>query len=214
MSNEVLDRINQTDSLLGSSQSKLSPATRSTASFNDGYGDETYFVENISSMDVILGDLGGTPQNPGSALIERGTLIDLLQRSDLADLKKSKHLRTCMADGFLLRLTQEQFNQKFSQKEDNARRIAKAREDAKNRPASDTSVMRDARFSTKNQVDRLKMFYSNDKDISAHGLTPYEFMEWSATEKFEDGEIDYIVSMIDNADVRSFLYKRKAQLFG
>lgn len=205
--------MNDIDARLAALESNLkittAPTSRPTSklSFEDDYGDETFFIENTSSMDVLVADIGS------GIVIDRGSVLDLLSIVSAEDAKKSSQLRAFMGTGDIVRLTQEAYKDRLLQKKENAKRIERAKEEAANRTAT-VSTVKEPRFSVKAKVDKLRMFFSTDPNIAQHGLTPYEFMEWAAVEKFEDGEIDYIVSVVTDPEVRTFLYKRKSQLFG
>lgn len=196
----IKDRIAAMENALGSA----SPSSTVGAhkGFMDEYGNETFYVKNISNGHVTISDIDGV-------VIKRNAAVDLLQMADLDSIRKSRDLRGAMqmANGkqWLKRLTPEEYLQELNSAFINKTQIDKLK--SVNQPASDDpNKIRPVVLS---KLEKLNLGYKPD---TAHlGMTPIEFVEWAITENLTDSELDYIIGSVTDLSIKKPLLNAKAK---
>ena len=173
-------------------------------------GSPTFYVKNFGNTRLYFSKLA-LKINPGEAK-------DLTEEMDVDSLNKDPELRKFLANGKKLRrLTREEFDHERAIDEDTNNRIAIMRQDqeerAKNPTANQQAQTKPISVLVKSKVMLLKKFYDKDPNIAKTGLTPIEFIKWARNAEFQSNDIDHVLSEIDDPDVKSFMFKRKKELF-
>lgn len=208
-STNVKDILSAADELTGSSSDKrISVKGRS---FLDETGRETFYVQNSGNTQLYFSKL--------KINIKRGELKDLLEEHDIETLSRDAELRKFLAaEDSLKRLTKEEFDHEKEVERDLDRRIAsiKAEQDRRvsnNVQSKDAPQQSPVRPVVMNKVAMLVDFYNPDINISKYGMTPVEFVKWAKTEKFQSNEIDYVLTSVEDSEIRAFMFKRKKELY-
>lgn len=194
------------------SKKSLSPQLRS---FFDEFGEETYYVKNVSNGHVVISDLDrGQNGVSGENKIARGAIVDLLQQYDLETLKKSRELRVAMSsrDGKVLlqRLTPEEYLKEITILAENKEKIEQFKVMSELKAASgQAKPKKPIRPVIEAKLLQLQLSYS---DQPHKGISPVEFIQWVNTEKLTADELDYILSGVDDKDIRMFVYSKKQDL--
>ena len=205
-------KIEEIEQQLGKAPISVTDSTAKARVYLDDYGDETFYVENLSNGHVVVSDLNIT--------IPRGKSVDLLQSAAIDDLKKSRDIRTMLAGAtarpMMKRLTPEEYFENIKLELANQRTIEelKARQqqtegETKTAPEAQAKI----RPVILSKLEKLRLFYVPE---SSHlGLSPIEFVKWALTENLTSGEFEYVLShptVIDNSEIRTPLLERKSKI--
>lgn len=205
------DKIAELEKELGMYDSMpTSKKTTDAKSFLDEFGDETFYVENISNGHVVISDID-MPKIP------RGGVYDLLKFSDIETLKKSRDLRTALSgygsEKLLRRLTPEEYIQRIEREVQNRKRIEQYRQLAELRALSgqtaESTTEEPHRPIIDSKLEKLRLGMGSDP---TKGISPVEFMEWVRTEKLSLSELDYILGSVQDKDIRMFILEKKKQV--
>lgn len=175
-------------------------------SFIDEFGDETFYVENISNGHVVISDLD-------MEKIPRGKVLDLLKFADLETIKKSRDLRVALSgygtEKLLKRLTPEEYMLKMEAELRRHKQTQQMRLQAEVNSQYASEPEPDVRPIIESKLEKLRLFYTKE---SHKGITPIEFIEWLATEKLTLAELDYISGSVQQKDIKLYILEKKQQL--
>ena len=151
----------------------------------------------------------------GENKILRGATVDLLEQYDLETLKKSRELRVAMSGRgggkvLLQRLTPEEFLKEIEQEVANKEKIEQFRVMAELKAGTgQNKAKKPIRPVIEAKMLQLQLSYS---DTPHKGITPVEFIQWVNTEQLTLDELDYILSGVDDKDIRMFVHSKKQDL--
>lgn len=220
------ERIEALEQELGERGQDTSKATPKAKAFIDEYGNETWYVKNLSNGHISISDLDIT--------IKRGRCDDLLKFANIEDIKKSRDLRAATSDVenrvLLKRLTPEEYLDEKQKEVATKRKI----QDFKNTQAytavqaqqqqtqavnattqqrSPTPQTPRIRPAVLSKLEKLRL---SSVPESAHlGLSSEEFVEWALTEDLSSEELDFIAThpnVVNNSNIRTAVFKRKSEL--
>jgi hypothetical protein len=176
--------------------------------FIDEFGEETFFIKNISTGHVTLEDID-LPK------ISRGEVIDLLKYTDIDTLKRSPELRSCLSGAkgrqLLKRLTPEQYLVEIERILNSQKKIDQYRVYAKLKAATGESTKDEAKIRPV-VLSKIEKYSLGQGEHPEKGITPIELMEWISIEDLSVNELDYILSAIDDAEVRMFVQQKKRDI--
>jgi len=206
----IRERINQMEAKLGINDSMASSRNYNAQTFLDNFGDETFYVSNISNGHVLVTDL--------DLKIPRGQTLDLLKFCDLDAIKKSRDIRVALANNphagpMIKRLTPEEYLNKMDQaynekvKIENFKKISQLRQASGQ--TSDNRYMEPVKAVVYDKLNKLKLSYS---DTPHKGISPVEFAQWVQTENLGKADLDQILAQIDDNDLRILVNERKKLL--
>jgi hypothetical protein len=201
-------RIAEMEAKLGMDDSVTSGTkTEKARSFLDEYGDETFYVENISNGHVVISDLDMDK-------VKRGEVLDMLKFADLETLKKSRDLRVALSgygsEKLLKRLTPEDYLSKISRKAQEKEKIQQFKLMSELKAQSGAyDEKKPIRPLIDSKLEKLRLFYTNEPH---KGITPVEFIQWISTEKLSLDELDYILGSVQDKDIRLFIHEKKKDL--
>jgi hypothetical protein len=223
------ERIRRVKEQLGEAP-QLSNADTMTArakAFLDEFGNETFYVKNVSDGHVVMSHIG---VNIGSLegtdiVVKRGMIADLLEYAALEDIKKSRDVKTMCAGKKpkLQRLTPEEFaeegeriaNNKVLIDEIRANQIyEKQMREQQQNPNARQNVQRPQSTSKIRPIvlSKLEKLRISSDSINAHlGMTPVDFAEWAVTENLNIEELEFLAThpfVIQYNDVRAAVYDR------
>jgi len=184
-------------------------------SFLDEFGNETWYVENISDGHIALSDLDIT--------IPRNKVANLLGPKSLEELRKSSDLRLNVSGEterpMLKRLTPEEFLEKRRIEIQQKKQIAQMKAGVNangtqvqnpNNPQQLTPRIRPTVLS---KLEKLRLY---SVPGNAHlGLTPIEFAQWALSENLSYAELEFVISHPNVSiynDVLQVLYTKKANV--
>lgn len=184
-------------------------------SFLDEFGNETWYVENISDGHIALSDLDIT--------IPRNKVVTLLGPKSLEELRKSSDLRLNVSGEterpMLRRLTPEEFLEKRRIEIQQKKQIAQMKAGVSangtqvqnpNNPQQLTPRIRPTVLS---KLEKLRLY---SVPGNAHlGLTPVEFAQWASSENLSHAELEFVISHPNvsiYSDVLQVLYTKKANV--
>lgn len=216
-SSSIKQRIQEAEARLGIDHSFSAVKSRSeqARSFFDEFGEETFYVKNISNGIVVISDLDrGQNGISGENRIPRGAVIDLLSQYDLETLRKSRELRTAISGRgsqlLLKRLTPEEYLEEIEREAQNKEKIEQFKVMAELKASTGQSKpKKPIRPVIESKLLQLQLSYS---DTPHKGITPVEFIQWLNTEKLTLDELDYILSGVDDKDIRMFVHAKKQDL--
>jgi len=205
ISGGLSSKIKQLEEDMGISVPTGSKGNLASQVYLDEYGNETYYTKNICGGILILNDL--------NHVIKKGEVTDLLQVAKMEDLKTSSDLRKQVYGNTpaLSRLTQEQYLEELQEKNRKKRQVdaLEAQKQSKDSPKEKYSKPRPLIDS---KLEKLNLFYDRNPDLQIKGMEPIKFISWIADERFEDGEIDYILGhpkVMQNPDIKAALIQKK-----
>ena len=201
------DRIAELEAKLGVYDS-MPTGKVAASSYLDEFGEESYYIENISNGHVVISDLD-------MEKIKRGDVIDLLKQASLEEIKKSRDIRVALSGSgknkkLLKRLTPEEFERKLEIKLINQQKIENFRATAQLRAQANPNQQPEkVRPIIESKLEKLSLGYGNEPH---RGISPVEFMEWVATETLSVVELDHIYGSVQDRDVKMFVNEKKKQL--
>jgi hypothetical protein len=217
---KVLEELNKkVDSVINTtveSQVSASPSVQrervkenTLTPYHDEFGNETFYVKNITNGHVIITGIGIDS-------IPKGSVVDLLEYTDLKTLKESYHLRRALSENsgkpLLKRLTVEQYRKEKELKSFTQSKISQMKkeiyvEEAKKEGKNVTNPIRPVVLA---QLEKLSL--GKKPETKAQGITPLEFIEWMESENFTVDELDHILSLVQDTDVKMYVIQRKQLL--
>ncbi len=182
----------------------------------DEYGEETFYVENLTNGNIVIPGIG-------IASITKGEVVDLLESADLETLKRSQFLKRALSDSqgiqLLRRLTPEQWNAIREKKKAIARRYQEQTKSVSPAaPQTSSSVVSESQEAIRplvlSKVEKLRLGLNNDPEIATKGISKYEFLQWLDVEYLTIDELDYILGVVGDKEVRLHVYEKKQQQEG
>jgi hypothetical protein len=184
-------------------------------SFLDEFGNETWYVENISDGHIALSDLDIT--------IPRNKVANLLGPKSLEELRKSSDLRLNVSGEterpMLRRLTPEEFLEKRRIEIQQKKQIAQmkaginANGTQMQNPNNPQQLTPRIRPTVLSKLEKLRLY---SVPGNAHlGLTPVEFAQWALSENLSHAELEFVISHPNVSiynDVLQALYTKKANV--
>lgn len=214
----IKERIQEMESRLGIDHSigRGVPKTNQAKSFFDDFGEETFYVKNVSNGIVVISDLDrGSNGSIGENKIARGATVDLLTQYDLETIKKSRELRMALSGRgtqlLLKRLTPEEYLAEITRQAIDQEKIEqfKVMAELKASIPGQNKAKKAIRPVIESKLLQLQLSYS---DTPNKGITPVEFIQWVNTEKLTLDELEYILSGVDDKDIRMFVHAKKQDL--
>lgn len=226
-SRNLRDRIEAIEQELGESSKSVSTVTARAKVFLDEYGNETFYVENVSDGHIVVSDL--------DLNIPRGKSVDLLTMATLEDLKKSRDLRSMLAGdigrSMLNRLTPEEYLIKKQEELSNKRKIEQMKIEAGKQtqqiqqqmnPMMQQQQVQNVENTSRIRpvvLGKLEKLRLSSIPGSAHlGMTYIEFTNWALTETLSPGELDFIITHPDvmnnsnSNEIRQALFEKRSKI--
>lgn len=175
--------------------------------FLDEYGDETWYVKNISNGVVVIADIEGSR-------VERGGVLNLLNTpNDVDRIRKSSQLREALmvpykGKALLQRLTQEEYLAEMRKIAAQKAEVNRIKETFSPTVKNDHMI----RPVVLASLEKYSLGQSLNPEIASKGWTHIEFINWAMTEDLSVAEIDHLLGFCTNADVRKSLYVKKASI--
>lgn len=208
---ELYERIRQSEAELGISDApmKTMEGKHKPQEYLDEYGNETYYVKNISGNHIVISDISDMDK------VEKGKCVDLLQMADIDTLKKSRDLRIAVmglkGEKLLERITPEEYFE-FLQKE---AQLRKRMNDNmyKNNPELAPQTNDTVSSKVLSKLEKFKLSTDIDPEKTQYGISEDEFSLWLRTEQLNESELDYILASIpNNRTIRSVVIEKKQEL--
>lgn len=195
----------------------------------DEYGNETFFVKNISGTHVcIAGDLD-IPKIP------IGKVCDLTEFASVDELKKSRDIKkaTSWYEGnqLLKRITEQEYYEEKKAEVAMKKKIEIMRNQAQLQNQQMQQTMNPAEAAMANPVTqsatpatradiqaklgKLALMGDPDPENRLKAMTPIEFIEWANNQNFSLQEVDYILSdpyVFKSHDIRAALITKRASI--
>lgn len=196
-------------------QRELNPSPTATfsgsaSSYLDEYGQETWFVKNISGAHIVISDI------PDMNKIERGKCVDLLQMSDIETIKKSRDLKMAMSgiEGrtSLVRITPQEYIIYLKDEIESKKKINALRDTMEPKKEGSENKTESVRPVILAKIEKLRLSSDKDPEVATKGITVLEFAEWLSAERLSEDEIDVIMGMVNDRTVRNVLIKKKQEI--
>lgn len=196
----------------------------------DEYGQETYYVRNISGTHVCISDINMDP-------IQKGKSVDLTELASMEDLKKSRDLKNATnkfnKNRLLERLSPQEYYDDKQRELDNQKKIAILRDqmeiqaqqqaarlaaDPFASPPTSSPASADrqkVRAEIHAKLGKLSLLESKDPEKFSQALTPVEFIEWVFGSTLNSTEIEFILGdpvVSKNSDIKTALLQKRATL--
>jgi len=185
------------------------PSTTASTPYHDEYGQETFYVKNLTNGHVIVPGIGIDS-------IPKGSVVDLLEYTDLQTLKSSHFLRKALSPNngkvLLKRLTVEQYQKEKRLKDLTQAKLDQLRkeqyiEEVKSKTNTQVSQIRPAILA---KVEKLAL--GSKPETKNQGISPLEFLEWMESESFTMDELDHIIGSVQDKDIKMYAIQRKQLL--
>lgn len=201
--------VSEAEELNASSASK--PKIKNRSYLDQDTGFETFYVKNKGSTRLRFSKI--------NLSIGRGEIMDLLTIASIEDLNHNPELRNFLSNGKkLVRLTKEEYEHEQALLEEMLKRKEQAQYDQDRRLAKamsgEAQEERPIRPAVSRKVNMLLNFLGSDPAKAKTGMDQVSFCHWASTEDFQENEIDFIIGATNDSEIRSFMYKRKKELFG
>jgi hypothetical protein len=218
------------DELSGIPREAVKSQAETLKTYLDEYGQETFYVKNVSGTHVVISDLSMDP-------IPKGGIVDLLTLAQMEDLKKSRDLKNAVSPysrtRMLVRLTPQEYYEEKESELSNKKKIAIMREQmdlqAKQRaekaaadpfappPTSNPSTpeRQQIRAEIHSKLGKLSLIDSRDPEKFSMAMTSVEFIEWVFASNLNSTEIDFILGdpvVSRSSDIRTALLQKRATL--
>jgi hypothetical protein len=203
------DRIAAAESKLGIYDTiSRSNKPEQARSYLDEYGDETFYVKNISNGHVVISDVIDMDK------ISRGSVIDLMKLADLETIKKSRDIRVALSgygqEKLLKRLTPEEYAEEIEREARNKDKIEQFKVMSELKAATgEGKTQKPVRPVIEAKLEKLRLSYSDKPHL---GISPVEFIQWVNTERLDVDELDYILGAVQDKDIRMFVHEKKKDL--
>jgi hypothetical protein len=216
----LADRIKEMEQRVGIKTSKPQEFEGPANIYLDDYGRVTWFIKNDSGSHVVLGDLG--------LKIEKGSIANLLEDRKIEEIDQSSHVKRQLKFRNLIRLTPEQYMNELerleeSQRQINAMEMTQRSHNAGNPNQPKIQSIGKPRPLVDSQLNKLDLFYKFEEDTDPNKyidpdksklqlMTPILFIKWLISEKFNEGEIDYMLGhprIMRNPDIRAALLQKR-----
>lgn len=175
---------------------KTDTKVKSANEFLDDYGNETWYVKNLTNTHIVL-DIEGMEK------ISKNAYVDLLAMTSLESIQKSQSIRKCFNEGLLKRVTQAEFFEALTnQAEDKRRAEYITRDEVKDDTKKDS-----IRIVVKTKVEKYKGFLKD-----GIGITTTDFLAWIQSEPLSEEEVEYCMSATTDKDIRTLLIRKKQDI--
>jgi hypothetical protein len=197
----------------------------SSKTFKDSYGNETYYVKNVSGNHIVISDLENMDK------IEKGKVADLLESASLEELQRSRDVRKILHDPmerYLKRLTEEEYyiereqellqekKIKLMSQQDKMKSITNPEQNKEllphEKPPVDFSQTHKIRPVIESKLGKLALRNDPNPEHSMYAMTSIEFIEWVNSEALTHGEIDFIMgdpNVSRDYNIRAALLEKK-----
>lgn len=204
----------------------VSPSSiASVTSYKDEYGNDTYYVKNISDGHVTIKD--------PDLVIPKGKVMDLLQFAGMEELQSCRDIRVAMSPtnrmgSMLKRLTQREYLEEMEKELSIKKRIDIVRQQESLRNAQNAQNPNNRNQFQNNpvqeqqgpkirplvlgKVEKLRLSSDPDPDNAKYGINPAEFIQWVMGEFLSDEELDYLLGdpVISNKhDIKAAIVEKK-----
>jgi hypothetical protein len=175
---------------------KADTKANSAGEFLDDYGNDTWYVKNLTNTHVVL-DIEGMEK------ISKNAYVDLLAMTSLENIQKSQSIRKCFNEGLLKRITPAEFFEALTNQAENKKRAEYiTRDDTKDEVKKDS-----IRIVVKTKVEKYKGFLQN-----GIGITTTDFLAWIQNEPLSEEEVEYCMSATTDKDIRTLLIRKKQDI--
>ena len=171
---------------------------KSINEFLDDYGNETWFIKNLTNTDVIL-EMSKPEKGEDCIIIKKNVYEDLLAVSSIEKIKSSQALRKCFNDKILKRITSAEFLGYLEKKKGDKKRadyISKEDPESKKRSG--------VRLVVTTKMEKFKNFLK-----TGVGITQEDFIDWVQNEPLNEEELEYCMSSTTDKDIRTILIHKK-----
>jgi hypothetical protein len=200
--NNLTDKIKSLQTELGH-YTASSNKPKSVNEFFDDYGNETWFIKNLTNTDVIV-EMSRPEKGEDCIIIKKNTYEDLLAVSSIEKIKTSQSLRKCLNSDILKRITPAEFLEYLEKKKDD-----KKRADYLSKDTPESKARNGVRLVVTTKMEKFKNFIKDGV-----GITQEDFIEWVQNEPLNEEEIEYCMSSTTDKDIRTILIHKKQELIG
>jgi hypothetical protein len=198
---KLADKIKALQNELGSS--KVTGKAKSANEFINDYGNETWFVKNLSNTHVIV-QMSISKETDESIVVNKNTCVDLLEYASLEVIHRSQSLRKCFNDGLLERITPIEFFEYQKKLIADRKRADYITKDTTKDETKAKAKKDPIRIVTKTKVEKFQNFLKNGV-----GITTADFIDWIQNEPLNEEEIEYCMSSTTDKDIRTILIHKK-----
>jgi hypothetical protein len=199
----ISEEIAQIERELGKDKKIVGSMGFAVKSYLDDYGNETWYVKNVSNGHVGITDIETT--------INRSAIEDLLKFADLDKIRKSRNLREALdnpkGSALLIRLTPEEYLKEMRKAKATLAEVTRIKDSYAPPSASLENAIRPAVYS---QLGKYKLGTNKDPELAVKGLTGLEFIEWAMTEQFTESEIEHLIGEVSDSQVKRALLAKKS----
>ena len=220
----IKERVAQLESEVASVAIKRSDAV--STSFRDSFGNETYYVKNVSGTHIVVSDI------PTMSKIPNGKVADLLESASLEELQNSRDVRKLLRDPqerYLKRLTEQQFYEEREREllQEKKMRLM-AQQELTTSPNQQFQQQKEVlphertpvsfaqshpiRPAIESKLGKLALKYDPNPENVKFAMTSTEFINWVNTEPLTHSEIDFIMgdpSVSKDYNIRAALLEKK-----
>jgi hypothetical protein len=206
ISEKSIEGTNLTDKIK-SLQNELGHYTASSSKpksineFLDDYGNETWFIKNLTNTDVIV-EMSRPEKGEDCVIIKSNMYEDLLAVSSIEKIKSSQSLRKCFNDNILKRITQAEFYEYLEKKKGD-----KKRADYLSKETPESKARSGIRLVVTTKMEKFKNFIK-----TGIGITQEDFIDWVQNEPLNEEELEYCMSSTTDKDIRTILIHKKQEL--
>jgi hypothetical protein len=195
-----------------------------TTNYKDEYGNDTYYVKNISDGHV-------TVEKP-DMVIPKGKVMDLLQFADMEDIHSCRDLRIALSTSsikgpMLKRLTQREYMEEMAREVSIQRKveIVRNQESIKRSQVNQNNQNQQSQMNPPQasqgpkirpmilgKIEKLRLASDNDPENAKFGISSSEFIQWVMGEALSEEELDYILGdpVISNKhDIKAAVVEKK-----
>lgn len=178
---------------------------KSVNEFLDDYGNETWFIKNLTNSNVIV-EFERTQTSELCVTIEANSYQDLLGGEISIPIEKvrtSSSLKKCLNDSIFQRITPTEYYDFMIKRKENIKRANYINK-------TDSSQKKEGiRLIVTAKVKQFKNFL---KDGS--GISQEDFINWVVSEPMSEEEIEYCMSSTLDKDIRTLLIHKKQEIIG
>jgi len=211
MKQELLERAGIAENALAGLNPELNrvgtePVTENV--FKDEVGRLTFYVKNTGQYPLLITSLG--------IKIEPNTARDLLEVETYEKLSENKDLKSALntIGSKLTRISKDEYIRFVQRYTDGLNKRAQQLADFESRlaPLKEAKDV-DIRNIVKSQVSKVVNFYTASANtIKDNVMTPFDFCNWAEVFNFTLVEADYVLGMVNDADIKKLMLGIKHKL--